>query len=123
MQRLALIAAAFVLCAPAAVAQTNVRLEDRDFVRASRCIALANVPQLRADAYNVDALERASRGYSPTQIEREYARSESDQIRQAGIDARRDETALSQLRTRRNESCASFVSTGLVQAAARAQAS
>lgn len=119
MTRLLVCVAALALCAPAAFAQT-ARMTDQDYLRASRCLAYNDIAALQSDGYNTTALRQALDRAYPSDIARSVSNSQRRNIRAAGVRARDRAEAVAELRTRRDQTCAGFVATGLVQAGAPA---
>lgn len=121
MKRAFVFAALMLLATPTAFAQDNQRLEGSEYLAASRCVALSNVRQLHEDGYDVTSLERlVRRYYSP--VANAVAQTQANNIRRDGARAGDDAAKISELRARRDENCAGFVATGLVQAPAGAVA-
>ena len=105
---LVIIAAAAVLAPFAANAQE--RMSDARFLAANRCLAYADLDALQGDSANFTALrEAADVGVREPTI--------TTRVRQntRGIRARATSASVEELRARRDEACASFTATGLVQ--------
>jgi hypothetical protein len=106
-----LILAGILAAAPALAAAEQPRLSDASYPVAARCLALAGLPQLQGDTFDVGALQAAFEAEearrSPVAIAQ--ARSAQRAARLAG--RRTDEAGL--LRMQRDQACASFINMGL----------
>lgn len=110
---IALIAATAVLAPALAIAQE--RMSDARYIAAARCLAFADLPQLRADGADFTRLREAT---EEGRRAREIVAEAEENARRTRITARSwgdDERSLTQLRQRRQDACAGFVETGLVQ--------
>lgn len=108
MKKVIVVAAIAVLTPLTAYAQE--RMSDAQYLAANRCLAYADLEQLQADRANVASLREAV----------EVGRRDpavNAQVRQTarGIRARASTLNADELRSRRNEACAGFVQSGLVQ--------
>jgi hypothetical protein len=110
---IALIAVAIVLAPSLAVAQE--RMSDARYLAASRCLAYADLPQLQADGADFTALREAA---ETGRRAREIVAEAEENARRTRVTARswgEGERSVTQLRQRREDACAGFVQTGLVQ--------
>lgn len=116
MKRL-LVVAALVVAAPFAANAQGERMSDSRFLRASQCVAYADLEQLQGDGFNAGALraEVEAQKRQHTLVIRDQARNEARDIRISGQRSADNELALERLRGARAELCNSFVATGLVQ--------
>lgn len=115
-------AALLIAATSSAYAQAPPRLDDGEYLAASRCVALNNARQLQDDGYNVEGLERVvRRHYSP--VANAVADSQAEAIRREARRAGDDAEKIAELRVRRDATCANFVSSGLVQAPSAPSAS
>jgi hypothetical protein len=111
------VTALFMAASPSAFAQSE-RMNDVSFITASRCVAYAELPQLSADVYDFSTLKTAVADQSVNPEIRRRAREAERNAHLAGLRAGDDARAVEGLRNRRDDACASFVSSGLVQAEA-----
>lgn len=114
MQRMILAAATALVSVSFAPAFAQDRMSMSEYLAASKCIAHVELSQLSADAPNIDALRAAARYSARTLSEpvRAEARSRKRTLQR---DARRGRISTEQLRADRDEACAQFVASGLVQ--------
>lgn len=118
---IALFAVAALLAPAAAVAQE--RMSDARYIAASRCLAYADLPQLASDGADFTRLREATEAGRRT---REIVAEAEENARRTRVTARswgEDERSVQQLRQRREDACAGFVGTGLVQLPASARGS
>jgi hypothetical protein len=113
-----LLLAGILAAAPMVAAAKSPELSDANFASAARCIALAGLPQLQGDTFDVSALQNA---YSANRSRRNpVAISQArDAERAARLVGRRTSDAAI-LRIRRDQACAAFVSMGLANNGAAA---
>lgn len=109
MKQILIVVAAAVVLAPLAAAAQE-RMSDARYLSAQRCLAYADLSQLQGDSSNFTGLRSAAEVGS-------RERSISTQVRQdtRAIRARATNASVEELRTRRDEACASFSEVGLVQ--------
>lgn len=117
------VAAALMLAAPLSAFAESDRMSDGRYLAAAQCVAYAELPQLTADTFNVSALKQAVDSQNVTSSVRDRARATERDAHRLSSRAGEEERAITALRYRRDEACAGFVSTGLVQAAAATPAS
>lgn len=109
MKQILIVVAAAVVLAPLAAAAQE-RMSDARYLAANRCLAYADLTALQGDSANFTGLREAARvGVREPTI--------NTQVRQntRSIRARASNASVEELRTRRDEACASFTAVGLVQ--------
>lgn len=109
MKHLLITLAALAVLAPLS-ANAQERMSDSRYLAANRCLAYADLGALQGDSANFSALrEAAAVGNRERTIDQ--------QVRQStrSIQARATNASAEQLRTQRDEACASFAERGLVQ--------
>ena len=114
-------AAAFMMLAPS-IAQAR-DLTDASYLSASRCVAYAQLPQLSGDGVDVSTLSADIAAYNTVPIIESRARGLARDARLAGRRAGDDPRDVATLRDRRDDACAGFVATGMIQAGATPPAS
>ena len=107
-------AAAFMMLAPS-FAQAQ-EMTDGRYISASRCVAYASLSQFSNDAFDVSALNAEIASYAPGYGARGQAREAAGDARRAGMRAGDNERSIANLRDRRDQACAGFTSSGVVQA-------
>jgi len=109
MKKLLVIAAAIAVLAPIG-AFAQERMSDARYLAANRCLAYSDLTALQGDGADFAGLREAVQVGG-------RERSITTQVRQdtRAIRARATSASVEQLRTRRDEACASFANTGLVQ--------
>jgi hypothetical protein len=121
MKRIIALIAAAALLAPA-LAAAQERMSDARYLAASRCLAYADLPQLASDGADFTRLREAA---ETGRRAREIVAQAEESARRTRVTARswgEDERSVAQLRERREDACAGFVETGLVQMRAAAPA-
>lgn len=99
-----------------AFAETE-RMSDGRYMAASRCVAYAQLPQLSNDGFDIAPLAEAVDDARPSYMASQRADSDARDVRLAGRRAGDNAGDIERLRIRRDEVCADFVSSGLLQAA------
>jgi len=104
----------FVVFAPTRAIAEPQHLNGSDYLAASRCIAYADLPQLKADLYDVSSLREAVAQPRLSTL-RGRAADEAFGIRVLSRDTQGD-GGVAFLRRERDQACWSFQHNGLVQA-------
>lgn len=111
------VAAIFLISASIPALAEEERMSDGRYIAASRCLAYTQLPQLSGDTSSA-ALNQAVDAQHPNARASERANAEARDVRLAGRRAGDDAEKIQLLRARRDEACAGFVESGLLQAAA-----
>ncbi len=114
MLRLFSITLALAALTPLA-AQAQERMSDTRYISAQRCLAYSDLAQLQGDGFDFTALREAS-DYGNRQIMiQTRTREATRQVHASAYRLGSSERALTELRQRRDDACASFVEGGLVR--------
>lgn len=113
MKRVITVVFALAAFAPLS-AQAQQRMSDARYIAAQHCLAYADLSQLSSDPVDVSALREAvSNGYRSSSVVSE-ARENARRIRGRAGNLTTFADGEQELRTLRDEACASFVERGLV---------
>jgi hypothetical protein len=114
MKRLFSIALALAALTPVA-AQATERMTDARYVSAQRCLAYSDLSQLQGDGFDFTALREASDYGNRNLTIQTRTRETTRQVRASAYRLGSSDRAVTELRGRRDDACASFVEGGLVQ--------
>ncbi|MFZ2030879.1 MAG: hypothetical protein WAU68_11260 [Vitreimonas sp.] len=115
MKRILSIVVALAALAPFSANAADARMSDARYLAASRCLAYADLPELRSDPGNFSALRAAAAlGFRSSSVASD-ARDNAARIRATARRLSNMETGPQQLREERSAACAGFVAGGLVQ--------
>jgi hypothetical protein len=115
MKRTLAILALVSALAPLTAHAEDARMSDARYIAASRCLAYAELPQLQADGADFTRLRAAS---TIGHRSRDIVSQAADEARRTRITAHSwgdSDRSVTQLRERRDDACAGFVHSGLVQ--------
>jgi type II secretory pathway component PulJ len=114
MKRVLFIAAAFAMTATAPAFAESERMTDSRYLAASTCLAYADHGALEGEGFDTAELRQAvsDNRYRVNSVIRERAEQRAEQIRR---NRPTSDGGVQTLRDRRDETCASFYTQGLVQ--------
>lgn len=96
-------------------ANAQERMSDTRYMAAQRCLAYADVEQLQGDGFDYTALREAADYGNRQLMIQTRTREATRQVHASAYRLGSSERALTELRQRRDDACASFVEGGLVQ--------
>ena len=118
-----LFAGVAALAAPLAAQAQAAPLSAVRYLAAAQCVAYAETPRLQGDGLNISALKQAMDSANVTVDVVQQSRRNTRQAHFIAARAHDDDRGLAELRRRRDEACAGFVETGLVQGPSASQPS